>query len=368
MTISPWLTFEKIKEYENRISNIETSPSISKTILTSDTDFYLSTTGDDSNPGTETEPFATLPGALDHISQNYCLSGFNVNIVLRVEPGTYNTSDYRLPEIENTEQGSGFDILIISTTSDLEDVDFNFTGTGFAHLTQAGATSYHFRHVTFTGSSASSFGFNVLNSSIGLQLNAIRFRGTFLAPMYANFQGIIRNQQGSTFIDTITCENVILCNRGLFYNNPFGQGPTLYDNATVTINDAFIKAQNGGLYLNESGIFNVRPGATITGKKFELSTAGAIVVRPDLATDLNQIHGDVAGTFEDDTVFYNEVTYTNTTSGLAANTKQDAIDEVATGNLEILGPFADDTAAAGGGVALNQFYYTAAGDIKIRLT
>ncbi len=36
--------------------------------------------------------------------------------------------------------------------------------------------------------------------------------------------------------------------------------------------------------------------------------------------------------------------------------------------LIIPGPFADDTAAAGGGVGIGNPYYTAAGDMKVRLT
>lgn len=58
--------------------------------------------------------------------------------------------------------------------------------------------------------------------------------------------------------------------------------------------------------------------------------------------------------------------YDNATSGLTADFVHTAIDEVVAGG-HINGPFADDTAAAGGGVAIGQLYYTATGEARVRL-
>lgn len=57
-------------------------------------------------------------------------------------------------------------------------------------------------------------------------------------------------------------------------------------------------------------------------------------------------------------IFIVEDISANTTKSATLSTLRKAI---------VQGPYADDTAANTGGVALGQLYYTAAGDVKVRI-
>ena len=112
--------------------------------------------------------------------------------------------------------------------------------------------------------------------------------------------------------------------------------------------------------VNATNTF-VNPG-NVTGRRFRLLTQSQLSIP---SNDYSDIPGDIAPQIDNGTTFGFGFPYDNATSGLDGINLHNAVDEVGTGNLELLGPFADDTAAAGGGVALNQLYYTAAGTLRL---
>ena len=62
---------------------------VARTLLTATTNFYVATTGSDSNNGRSSTPWLTINHALNYVQQNYDLGGQTVNI--NVADGTYTT-------------------------------------------------------------------------------------------------------------------------------------------------------------------------------------------------------------------------------------------------------------------------------------
>lgn len=124
---------------------------LTRQILTSDTTFYVSTTGSDSNPGTLALPWATPQHASDYLASNTDLAGFNV--IIQHADGTYAS-----PQINGFPIGQGA-------------LSRNFGFVNFLGNTGA------FNNVVWTDTGSNTAGFSILDTECvcNISVEAIKF-------------------------------------------------------------------------------------------------------------------------------------------------------------------------------------------------
>lgn len=120
-------------------------------VLAANVDFYVSTTGSDSNPGTSGSPWATLQHAFDWIAANIDMGAFNV--IVQLADGTYDgftqaTSPIGSGILQVTGHSGNSSLVTIiegatSTWTCVELVALPSVTIGFNWLTFAPATNSH---------------------------------------------------------------------------------------------------------------------------------------------------------------------------------------------------------------------------------
>ncbi len=328
-------TQDAIDELASLSNTPETVP-----ITASSTTFtkYLNPTGNDTNDGNSVgTPWQTLD-RLKQFVQGLNPKGGTVDVIVNFADGTYGSASpivnflIYIPDNVN--------LVLAGNSGDIEAVVLyisRLVGSNSA------SSSYYISDLKL--------GKTTFISSIKGALENIAFSSSSTPAIFAlnasiDFAGrhVITNSSSSSHISAQS-------------SNISFSFTEIEGGVANTFTNSFLSASQGSIVTFS--------GTTLTG----LSVSGDIIL--NTGSILNETSSPVlpgAIVFDE---FSGTPTnnYDNTTSGLTATTKQDAIDEVTTGKLtQLPGPYADDVAASGGGVAIGQLYYTASGGIQIRLT
>ena len=305
MAISPWLTFEKIKEYENRIATLEAEggrPLAPSTQVAID-----QVGGDDSNSGLGSGNAVQTTTRLIEVLATYDWGDQDVSLVT-VTPLTsvlFLEGSGLIGIKQFTLSFCTFESVVIIDNWFNEKVRLNScTFNDGSGVTARDCHFVEFDTCTF------------LNITSGVQLGSF-FRVTKL------------------LLDQVSFNNVTLSSRCWSLTDVYSLefDPSTFTSLTVP---ALFEIQTNVTNIN----FRTTGGITVTGSKF-------IFNNPNDIAGLN-IH-DESSIIETVPSVYPKSVFLD-------------------GDLRIPGPFADDTAAAGGGVNIGGPYYTAAGDMKVRLT
>ena len=322
-----------ITDQEARLTVLE-SAGTGLNVLTADTTFYVDpSTGDDSNDGlTPGAAFLTINGALSAISTGYHLNGNRV--IIQLADGTYTEEVLSTPMIGGSERFLTAHVTIQGNVANPENVvivgRFTFVSPNTIYEVQ----------------------------DLEIQNNAIPAIEIFETTAYAKGTINIITSGGTGNRSVLTCARNATFYGGATYNLTGTQTFFLFvqeayaaiSGATININDSqtrfnFVDADtNGEVFANALTVNN--PGNWNGGKKFEVTRYSYVYTGTN---DLNYLPGLNAGTYDRTSAY-------------------DDFSEVGTGILDLPGPFADDTAAAGGGVVIGQLYYEAAGNVRVRLT
>ena len=278
-----------------------------KQVLESSLDLYVETTGSDTNDGlTVGTAFQTIGHALDVLNDDYELNGNLVTI--NVGDGSFfvNNHVFRLT-------GS-----IIISGNGAANTTINPIGT-VQWMDAFGASIQ--RQIIIT------------NVTIGILPGAMQTWSTYLSlansTISGNFKITIRGYSDFT-LNNITLDKSSDTFFLDVYDSTVNTISVLTDATVTNYSEAWIKLTRSQFIGQAPKI----PSAS-TGKKF-------IMVDHSSLTGLVGVPGDIDGDSDE----------TSTVEG----------------ELVFPGPFADDTAAGAGGVAIGRRYYTAGGDMKIRLT
>ena len=488
MAISPWLTFENIKQQQVDILEIQTiegidpRPQLGNTLGSSDVIWYVAnSTGiddlarDPSNPATA---WKTLEFMLEHIANTYEING--VHIIQFTEPYTQNSNEFvdmanaRSVGFSDTIivnadghaflhgedlwiQNSDVPIDFVSSFTDGNFVDANFD---FFYAQNSLCTFEGFHFINTTRLYARSGGTILLgqeDSTVGTYNQAARQDAAILrgAPFvdaigfkmtdgnldagadsaiwfcdsgvwYAVYELNESAQACAGGTDSLinidmtfhTASPLVMADRGAAGNNQLyvfecagTNSEVRMDNVDIEFRDCsefkrgFYEAGIGSdtqlqiesftisgttpatipinmaTFTNREHFINVREGAILryqtdagvgaglfsgiasrwlkvfNGGNLDIQSTQDPIAEPWIVGGVSTIEGNAIVDNGDFRANGNNLTSTN---------QGDAINEIVNGGLS-QGTYADDTAAAGGGVAIGQFYNTAGGDLKVRL-
>lgn len=305
--------------------------------LTADTDLYVDATlgTDTSGAGITTGAgaYATIQFALDDAAQLYDLNNYQLTFNLSAETHTI-TSTIELPDFVGG--GHSRDLWHVSVdgiNATTCTIDCNVSAAPLI-IASSIKTEYEFRQINFNNINCSSIG--SLRQAIHIDFNGCRFAGTFSDYLF-NISNNSLLTTGFLSFNALTAPGFYLVG---------GQGKvdingnnTFLASTANSFTDTFVKVEpTGSLFTNSGAAYIIQSGATVTGKRFEVSMAASVVQAGGL--NLNLFPGDTAGTIISSG--FEGVNYNNTTSGLAATNIQAAIDEVEgrVDDLEALNPAA----------------------------
>lgn len=135
-----------------------------RTVLTGNTNFYVATTGNDSNPGTLAQPWATVQHAVNFIYTNIDAAGFTVTA--NVATGSYGGASVFYPL-----NATQFTIAGVSGTPSAVSIDD--TVTGFSCLDIQTATSGLFNVSNLTLKVTAANGYAMTNETVGISVGLV---------------------------------------------------------------------------------------------------------------------------------------------------------------------------------------------------
>lgn len=372
MAISPWLTFEKLKELDDKVGTAVLG------VVGGSTTFYVDPAGDDSNDGlTPSTAFASPQVALDTIAKTYNFAGTTPTVQLAA--GTYVLTDTLV--FPNLIGASTAIFRGASNTTTILQNDKNETSNANP------VVAFRNLHITWTFRDVKmEYSGNYVQSKSGQNKPMLDCLHSRLDVVNIRF-----NCEGAG-VGVVDCwEGAYMEWRGS--NVIENQGPSneailpfyvAYDSYMVYILSTLTITAPNGISANQIWFLDLESQVDFILLTFNESGPLSFTTRATLRrnSSLNEVASSVIGpseaavkadpltylSIDEGTIYSGSPLYNNTVSGLTSGTIKAAIDEVALGNLEIDGPYADDTAAASGGIAVGQIYHTAAGDLKVRLT
>lgn len=340
MTISPWLTFEKIKEVDTRLTAAEASISATST-LTADAFFYVNfTLGSNTSGGGLAQgaaAYKTLEFALFDIAALYDLNGFDVTVYL--EDGIHpvsGTNNITIPNFDSFNTRAC--VVAIENLNGQADatLQFNFSAGRNAIEVDDVYVRYCFKNTTIEA------GTNVLSllrsfNGSNVRIEDVTFKGTATnSILFAANNGNL-TLAGTITVEDVTAGEFIFCGKSAGITGVTGLTFDFPATTVSTFSNAFIRTTGAGSGLAFTNGFSVTGSGDPMGSRYSLGALTGVEAPADPVALLDTFPGDSAGSISEFTTLRTE------------------------------GPFADDTAAAGGGIEIGQQYYTAAGDVKVRL-
>ena len=338
MTVSPWLTFEKLKDLQTQVSSLGGADNPLPAIPSDD--YYVRLDGDDANDGlsdSSSGAFATVQRFIDEI-YSYRISQPFQQITCWLGDGEHEIPVITLPDGRFTFK---------STSADPSLCTIKGTVAGFFTGAVRAIGEVDFEDITiqyniWTLSAINSYSNNLVDiRDCIINVREFNIVGTELVMNSPTMTGNLGT--GSRWLNISDKSRVTFLGTAPDFTGASVVGASYFAN------------------VERYSSMNV-PLVTVFANLLELETHSYAALNPSATGVITR----------DDSSFYiisgNTTDYDNTSSSLISTTKQGAIDEVASGTIFIPGPFADDTAAAGGGVGIGNPYYTAAGDMKVRLT
>lgn len=336
MAVSPWLTFEALREQQANTKTKLTDPIV---------DFYVDPAGDNSNDGlTPATAWEGIQYALENVAENYDL--FNVEVRINLADGTYPTDIIRIPRFNTSANNFACQLYLKGNVTNPENVIIDFSAS-----TSTSAVRFNVKWVNDARLCLG--GVTLRNNDISKEILALTDQSylNIIAPVI--FEGdcryvtrvvdnslLIISSAGDITINSMTTDSVFRSGNGGIIKNfapttiPAGQTITM-TNPT----QGFCTAFNQGIYVsNQTTITN---NGTVTGVRYSV----------------NESTIDLFGAFG--LAIPPSTYFPGDTDGRILDRKY--------GGLIVLGPYADDTAAAAAGIEIGQMYHTAAGDLKIRL-
>lgn len=340
MTISPWLTFEKIKEYENRIETLELTQSASP--LTANAFFYVNPTSGSNNSGAGLGPgadaYRTLEFALFDIATLYDPNGFDITVYL--EDGVHSiggTNNITIPNFDSFNTRSC--VVSIENLNGQSDatLQFNFTAARNAIEIDDVYVRYCIKNTTIEAGTNVTSLIRVFNNSI-LRLEDITFKGTVSESiLFCTSSGDI-TLAGTITIEEVTASEFLFCSKNAGYTGVIGLTFDFPASTVSSFSTAFVSTLGSGADLSFTNGFSVTGSGDPMGSRYIISALTGVQSPADPVALLDTFPGDSPGTILPFTTLRTE------------------------------GPYADDTAAAGGGIEIGQQYYTPGGNVQVRIS
>lgn len=245
-------------------SNTDTPPSSKWSVvsfrqpLMANTTYYVSTTGNDGNPGTSGSPWATIQHALNYITGSLDLGGYSVTIQLA--DGTYTTGGSLQKPLVDGGYGS---LIINGNGASPSNVVISTTGADCFYAERSAMTIQNMKLQT------SSSG-NCLNAGIGgtISFSNVIFgtcAGTHVNAIYGGniFTGSNYAISGSAG------EHFLVSNGGVIYVNG---GPTITLSGTPAFAGGFVNASQCGTISAGGVVFS----GSATGSRYVAALNGVI--------------------------------------------------------------------------------------------
>lgn len=234
-------------------------------IITSNTNFYVSTSGNDSNPGTSGSPWRTIQHAVNVVTK-YCPANCNLSIILAV--GTYS-ENVNLGVFDSTGFGQ---ITITGDDFGTTPANYVISGTGIAlNVLDTRLSAWHIGGLTLTSSGGDCI--RVDGASILQVDSAIRFGAAGTGDsnhIRAQNDGLFKCTQAYVIAGGAGNAHMKAAKSGRIVIN---SGQTITASGTPAFAN-FVVAQNQG-YVESSVTFGTGT-ASITGPRFYVDTQAQI--------------------------------------------------------------------------------------------
>lgn len=273
--------------------------------LTADTQFYVSVLGSDSNSGSATMPWRTLQHAMDFIAANLDIAGFTITV--NIGAGTFVGLGLRSTVGGGRINWVGAGSASTTITNGNND-GINNAGEGIAvfNVIQT-VMSFDKCTIAVTNNDAidifASVNLQFASSDVKFDLTNL---GVGSVMIWADAAGVYVQDVALTIIGGgANVNEAFLIESGAFYSaNTNGATSTVSGNLTIA--EAFVKADSGGIFISGAVPTGYNVTGTVTGVRFRAESHGYIGCQADQQPlGLTYFPGDAAGVIDPSSAYDN---------------------------------------------------------------